>query len=98
MPEQRKRYRIWGRVQGVFYRASTQQVGKKLGLIGWVRNRQDGSVECEAQGSAAQLDEFEAWLAQGPAEAKVTRVDSEGLDLQNRSRSGLEHTFLVRYE
>ncbi|MBZ2188441.1 acylphosphatase [Alcanivorax sp. JB21] len=63
--------RVQGRVQGVFYRASTQQQAHQLGLRGWVRNCDDGSVEALLCGEQAALDAMLAWMAQGPARARV---------------------------
>lgn len=68
---------IRGRVQGVYFRAATQDEAKTLGLTGWVRNRDDGNVECVAQGPQDKLDALLAWLAHGPRAAKVTQVESE---------------------
>ena len=45
--------RVWGRVQGVYFRAGTQREAQRLGLDGWVRNRGDGSVEAVAEGPGA---------------------------------------------
>ncbi len=68
---------VHGYVQGVCFRAATQQTARSLGLKGWVRNRPDGCVELVACGNAAQLDALEAWLAKGPPEARVTGVSRE---------------------
>ena len=70
----RTRFIVEGRVQGVFYRASTQETATRLGLTGWVRNRRDGSVELEACGDAGVIDRLERWLWQGPQMASVTAV------------------------
>ncbi|SMF52064.1 acylphosphatase [Alteromonadaceae bacterium Bs31] len=70
-----KHYRVTGRVQGVFFRGSTQVVARKLGLAGWVRNCEDGSVEALASGEQAALQNFERWLANGPEMAKVSDVN-----------------------
>ena len=70
-----RRYLISGRVQGVFYRSSTQQYARALGLRGWVRNRLDGRVELLASGSGEQLEELEKWLEIGPEYAKVTNIE-----------------------
>ena len=61
---------VRGRVQGVGFRYSAQWQAKANGLGGWVRNRDDGSVECWLEGPAA-LD----WLEIGPGYARVTRVE-----------------------
>ncbi len=68
------RFRVRGRVQGVFYRASAEARARELGLRGWVRNDDDGSVEVVACGTAAQLEAIAAWLAVGPPEARVESV------------------------
>lgn len=68
-------FRVTGRVQGVFYRASTQARAQELGLTGWVRNCPDGSVELEASGDAEALRQLEDWLWQGPERAQVSAVE-----------------------
>lgn len=72
-----KRFLISGRVQGVFYRASTRQMAQSLGLLGWVRNLPDGRVEALACGDEEKLAKLETWLSQGPPMAEVDRVDVE---------------------
>ncbi|WP_111656093.1 acylphosphatase [Isoalcanivorax indicus] len=67
--------RVQGRVQGVFYRASTQQQAQRLGLRGWVRNCDDGSVEAVLCGDDAALEAMLAWMAQGPDKARVDALD-----------------------
>ncbi len=69
-----RRYLVAGRVQGVFFRAGTQQTARALGLTGWVRNLADGRVELVACGEAAQLAALERWLWQGPPHARVESV------------------------
>jgi acylphosphatase len=71
----RVRLKIAGRVQGVYYRASTVQRAQSLGLTGWVMNCSDGSVEAVAEGVKAQIEELIAWCHQGPDGARVTHVD-----------------------
>lgn len=73
----RIRANIFGRVQGVSYRASTAHKARELGLVGWVRNLTDGSVELEAEG--ANVDALIAWCRQGPPHAVVSRVTVEEL-------------------
>ena len=66
--------RITGRVQGVYYRASMTEQATRLGLQGWVRNRQDGSVEALAQGPASAVQALVDWAHQGPRIARVDEV------------------------
>ena len=66
--------RIEGRVQGVFYRAWTEQTARRLNLDGWVRNRRDGSVEAVFSGPPSQVDEMLRRCANGPPDAAVTNV------------------------
>jgi len=68
---------ITGRVQGVSYRASTASEGRRIGIVGWVRNRADGSVELEAEGSEETISALIAWCHEGPPSAEVTRVAVE---------------------
>jgi acylphosphatase len=65
---------IQGKVQGVFYRASTFEVAVALALCGWVKNEKDGSVKVHAQGPEAVVDQLMAWAKRGPAQARVTEV------------------------
>ena len=66
--------RVTGRVQGVFYRGSKQAEAERLGLVGWVRNLADGSVQLEAQGPRAAVDALLAWCRVGPCGARVDDV------------------------
>jgi acylphosphatase len=77
-----RRFIVRGRVQGVFYRASTQQTANRLGLVGWVRNCEDGSVELIACGDEATLVELERWLWRGPDNARVESVTMQEAALQ----------------
>lgn len=60
---ERRRYRFYGRVQGVGFRYRARYAASLLGLTGWVANRWDGSVELEAQGAAAALDRLTETIA-----------------------------------
>ncbi|MGE3476141.1 MAG: acylphosphatase [Rhodospirillaceae bacterium] len=71
------RLRIFGRVQGVGYRAWTAQKAKKLGLTGWVRNLNDGTVACEVQGPREAIEALVAACHAGPPIARVTQVNAE---------------------
>ena len=68
---------VSGRVQGVYYRASTVEVAARLGLRGWARNLPDGRVEVVAAGTPDAIAELTAWLWQGPPSARVDSVDLE---------------------
>lgn len=68
---------ISGDVQGIGFRAWAKEAARKLDLIGWVRNRDDGAVELVAEGSEANLNEFIALCHKGPEVAWVTDVKTE---------------------
>jgi len=70
-----KRCRVEGQVQGVFYRASTQEQASKYNLTGYARNLPDGSVEVLACGEPQAVDTLCDWLWQGPLHARVDRVE-----------------------
>lgn len=65
--------RVFGKVQGVFYRASTKTVAEDLGLTGWVKNEADGSVTIHAEGS--KTNELINWSKQGPEFARVNKQE-----------------------
>ncbi len=67
---------VSGRVQGVFYRATCVSKARALGLAGWVRNRPDGRVEAEFEGSDAVVDAMVEWCKTGP---ELARVDAVGV-------------------
>ncbi|MBI4314693.1 MAG: acylphosphatase [Chloroflexi bacterium] len=66
---------IHGRVQGVYFRDSTRQTAKRLGLTGWVRNLPGGAVEVTAEGPRPALEMLLAFLRVGPPDARVDAVD-----------------------
>jgi len=66
---------VSGRVQGVFFRANTQEVAQRLGLSGYVRNLPDGRVEVVAEGDEGALQKLIDWCHQGPPLARVERVE-----------------------
>ena len=79
------RFLVAGRVQGVFFRASTRQEALTLGLSGHAKNLPDGRVEVLAIGDAAAIAALERWLAHGPPTARVdslarTDVDAAPVD------------------
>ena len=75
------RFVVSGRVQGVFFRASTRQEALRLGLTGHARNLPDGNVEVVACGDDAALAQLERWLALGPPLAQVIRVERSAADI-----------------
>lgn len=67
--------KIFGQVQGVFFRAFVQEVAECQGLTGWVKNCDDNSVELFAEGERAGLDELHRLCRTGPRGAKVTHCE-----------------------
>ena len=70
-----RQFKISGRVQGVFFRASTRDVAVPLQLTGHAINMIDGSVEVRAFGDGAAIDQLREWLNRGPPRATVTTVE-----------------------
>jgi len=65
---------ISGRVQGVFYRASTKNMAEQLSLKGWVRNTSDGLVEALFEGEETAVKDMISWCHKGPRSAEVSDV------------------------
>jgi acylphosphatase len=78
-------YRVRGRVQGVGFRYFVEHSANALGLRGWVRNLDDGSVEVYASGTAAQLSDLAGLLWKGPRWAEVREVDEAEAALEHHS-------------
>lgn len=74
---------VSGRVQGVFFRASTRRKAEELAIGGWARNLADGRVEVLACGEAAALEALKDWLWLGPAHARVADVRCEPAPLHD---------------
>lgn len=72
----RRRFVVHGSVQGVGFRMAAAREARRLGVAGSVRNRVDGTVEAEVEGTADAVGAMGAWLAQGPSSARVDRVDA----------------------
>ena len=72
-----RRVKIWvsGRVQGVFFRQSTKKMAHRYGILGTVRNLDDGRVEIVAEAEESQLQPFVAWCHIGPIAARVDHVE-----------------------
>jgi len=75
------RYQISGRVQGVFYRGSTQSQAQSLGITGYARNLSNGQVEVLACGEETQVAQLKEWLWHGPRLAEVTDIQVETIKL-----------------
>lgn len=76
----KKSIRIYGKVQGVWFRASTKAEAERLGLTGFVKNEQDGSVYLEARGDSEELLQLIDWCRHGPELAEVRDVVVNDLD------------------
>lgn len=66
---------IFGDVHGVGFRFTAIEVARDFGLVGWVRNRPDRSVEIVAEGLKEKLEKLASWARKGPPPAKVGKVD-----------------------
>jgi acylphosphatase len=86
----RARVVVSGRVQGVFFRDTCRERARAAGVVGWVRNRADGTVEAEFEGTAVAVEALVAWCRQGPPRARV-----DGVVREAREPVG-ERTFRVR--
>jgi len=77
MGKERVRIVVRGKVQGVFFRVATKDMAERLGLTGWVKNKDDGGVEIVAEGESEDLRELVKWSRRGPADAAVDLVETE---------------------
>ena len=71
---------IHGRVQGVYYRDSMRREALRLSVSGWVRNRDDGTVEAVLHGSADAVEALAQWARRGPEHARVERVHVSSIE------------------
>lgn len=69
--------RVYGQVQGVFFRDSAKKEADKLGLLGFVRNEADGTVYIEAEGEKDKLKNFLEWCRKGPPFSRVDKTDEK---------------------
>jgi acylphosphatase len=74
---------IRGKVQGVFYRASSKEMAAKLGVKGWIKNNADDSVEARVTGTDEQIQQFMAWCRKGPRRAEVAQVIMTRIENEN---------------
>ncbi|HRY29662.1 MAG TPA: acylphosphatase [Elusimicrobiota bacterium] len=92
MSSVRRRYRIFGRVQGVGFRYFCLETARTLALRGWVRNCPDGSVETEAEGPAADLASFAERLQTAHSWARVERMETVEMSPRNDTTEDFEIT------
>ncbi len=88
----RAHVKIYGKVQGVWFRVHTKEMAEKLGIKGWVRNVPDGSVEAVFEGEEENLEEMIRWCHHGPPLARVTKVE-----IKYEEPKG-EKEFRIRYD
>src|SRR6266850_3591829 len=79
--------KINGRVQGVYFRASTVEQARRLGVTGWVMNCRDSSVEVVAEGAREQLEKLISWCRSGPPGARVKEIRAEWEDAREEFQS-----------
>lgn len=78
--------KVSGKVQGVYFRASTKDAAEKYEINGFVRNERDGSVYIEAEGEAENLKQFLDWCKHGPAHAIVSAIEQKEGSIQGFER------------
>ncbi|XP_036007005.1 acylphosphatase-1 [Fundulus heteroclitus] len=82
-------YEVFGKVQGVFFRKYTQAEAKKLGLVGWVRNTEAGTVEGQLQGQRSKVEKMQDWLkSTGSPKSHITKAEFK----KEKTIEGLEHS------
>jgi acylphosphatase len=85
-----RRFRITGKVQGVYFRHSTRLEAERRAIRGFARNLPDGSVEVVAHGSGAAVEGLREWLHRGPPMARVESVFELEPDDDGRASAGFE--------
>ncbi len=83
--------RVYGHVQGVFFRDTTRRHAQQRDVTGWVRNERDGTVQVVAEGEEQALERLLEFLHRGPSAARVERVEAEW-----QSATGEFKTFHIR--
>lgn len=83
---------VSGKVQRVFYRQSTQDMARQIGVCGQVKNLADGRVEITATGTREQLDQLVDWCKRGPVKAQVS-----GLEIVPAPLQLFEHFTIARF-
>jgi acylphosphatase len=80
-----RKIRVFGRVQGVFFRQASVNQARTLGVGGWVRNTRDGSVEAHIQGDPDAVEKMVQWMRHGPSQARVENVAVEEVEPEDVS-------------
>jgi acylphosphatase len=86
-----RRVRISGRVQGVFFRAWTRDEARSLGVFGWVRNCEDGSVAAHVEGDEEAVSALIGRMRHGPPHARVVDLDVQEADAEGSGRFEVRH-------
>lgn len=84
--------RVFGHVQGVFFRDTTRRHAQQRDITGWVRNEPDGTVQVVAEGAEEELEQLLSFLHRGPSAARVDRVEATW-----QSATGEFTTFRIRH-
>jgi acylphosphatase len=80
-----RKVRVYGRVQGVFFRQAAVNQARTLGVEGWVHNARDGSVEAHIKGEREAVEQMVQWMRQGPSQARVEDVTVEQVEPEDVS-------------
>lgn len=83
--------KIYGRVQGVFFRKYAREKAQELNINGFVKNESDGTVYFEAEGEKENIERFKQWCSKGSPGAKVTKVETEDSVLKNYKNFQIKH-------
>jgi acylphosphatase len=83
-----RRFRVTGKVQGVYFRHSTRLEAERLALSGYARNLPDGSVEVLVRGPATAVVQLHGWLHHGPKSARVAAVEEMEPAAEDRASAG----------
>jgi len=84
--------KIFGKVQGVGFRFSTKMMAKTLGIKGWIRNCEDGSVEAVFEGKESSVEKILEWCKRGPPLARV-----DGVEVKEEKYEGEFRNFEIRF-
>ena len=87
----RLKIRVYGRVQGVSFRFSARTIARYFGVKGFVKNMYDGSVYIEAESESKALDDFVSWCRKGPDFARIERIETEEMPVNNDTYFDIKH-------